>query len=92
MVTTRNSHLESSAATIYQLADLIESLGMTPRELGEYLQQSCARDGSITTEAHNDLLQLCDTDISARRFAHGLRTQADRLREERDRQVAQNNA
>ena len=81
MVTTRNSHLESSAAKLYQLADLIESLGMTPRELGEYLRQTSADEGAMTSEAQNDLLQLCDSDASARHFAYGLRTQADRLRE-----------
>ena len=81
MVSTHSGNANCAADTLLQLASIVETSGMTPREFGAYLTTAIEESGEfLSGQCQADLLQLCRCDSSPTEFAQGLRRQAEQLR------------
>ena len=82
MVTTQSGKQHCAADLLLQLAQIVDTTGMTPGEFGAYLSEAIDDRGEILNrQGKSDLLELCSSASSATEFALGLRRQADRIRE-----------
>jgi len=78
MVVTRTCQLENLAATLFQLADLVEQAGLSAGDVGAVLlqTQNCEQNN---VEMHRDLRRLRASGASPADFARGLRREAAAL-------------
>ena len=80
MVTTHVGRVESVVDKLLQLAQFVESSGITPAEVGARLKLQIAAGGGTGEREARDLLKLCDSNASSEDFARGLRRQAEEIR------------